>query len=102
VQISGYNEQPPELALRQPMDAGPPKVRKLYSAGVETIPCEQLLTSAQKAILKAFYAAHPGMPFDWVHPATKEAATIRIGQVPTYKPEGQIYWRAFLKLEIMP
>ncbi|MBK8909231.1 MAG: hypothetical protein IPM60_15525 [Rhodospirillales bacterium] len=102
----GFNEQARETAIRTQMEAGPPKVRRRFTAGIRTMGMQLRLTADQVATLDAFYdttVAGGTLPFDWVHPRTGVAATYRFVEPPFYQPvaRGRV-WTGTLKLEVMP
>ena len=102
----GYSEQAPNTVLRSQMEAGPPKLRRRFTAGVRTIECQLRLTPAEVADLDLFFTetvAGGSLPFDWKHPRTGTAQTFRWVEPPTYTPLARgTRWRATLRLEILP
>ena len=53
--VEGYDEAAPSTTVRTKMDAGPPKVRRRYTAGVRNFGIMLDLTLAQVETLDAFY-----------------------------------------------
>jgi len=103
--IDGYDERPPETALRTPMDAGPAKVRRRFTAGVRVVSATEALTRAQVDTLDAFYLTDlqgGALSFDWTHPRTQAAVQFRFVAGPRYAPQSQTDWLAQLRLEIVP
>jgi hypothetical protein len=102
----GFSETAPNTVLRTRMDAGPPKQRRRYTAGVRVFSMSLVLTKAQVAVLDDFYlnALNGGVDaFTWQHPRTLAAASLRFaGEPPTYKPWSDDCWTATLTLEILP
>lgn len=86
VPLLGYREQFPNLAIETQMDTGPPKARRRFTAGVRPLPAhEMVLTAAQAATLDTFYTdttAGGTLPFDWLHPRTGAAITVRFSLPP--------------------
>ena len=104
--VEGYGEAPPDTALRTNMDAGPAKVRRRSTAGIRPLSVQFDLDAAQVETLDAFYVATlqgGALSFDWVHPRTQAAATLRFVQPPAYRPHGSdAAWRAVVQLEVLP
>ncbi|MCW5699969.1 MAG: hypothetical protein KIT00_09020 [Rhodospirillales bacterium] len=102
----GFNEQAPNSVIRTQMEAGPPKVRRRFTAGKRTIDMQLRLNADQVETLDAFHDSSlqgGALSFDWVHPRTGAAATYRFVESPSYAPiaRGRL-WTATLKLEILP
>jgi hypothetical protein len=106
VAVEGYEESPPETALRTEMDAGPAKVRRRFTAGVRPITAQLDLDAAQVETLDQFYVttlAGGALRFDWVDPRNQAAVELRFVRPPVYRPAGSdAAWTAFLQLEVMP
>ncbi len=106
VAVDGYREAPPDTALRTRMDAGPAKVRRRSTAGIRPLSVQLDLDAAQVETLDSFYveALESGaLGFEWVHPRTRVATTLRFVRPPAYQPRGSdAAWRAALQLEVLP
>lgn len=104
--LAGFTESPPNLTIRTPMEAGPPKLRRRATAGVRPLPLQVALTKAQVATLDAFYLttlAGGSLPFDWTHPRTAAAATFAFTAPPSYTPLGSdLNYSVQLPLEVRP
>ena len=102
----GYQETVPNTLIRTPMDAGPPKVRQKFTAGVRPFEMTWMLTKAEVATLDAFYVTTlegGALSFDGLnHPRTQAAAIFRFVEPPSYAYLGPDVWRARTKLEILP
>ena len=102
----GYNERAPDTVIRSPMEAGPPRLRRRFTAGVRNIECQLRLTPAQLDTLDAFFGstvAGGALPFDWKHPRNGTAVTFRFVEPPGYTPVARgTLWQAMLRLEILP
>ena len=88
VAVTGYQGAPRDNRIDTKMETGPPKSRRRSTAAMEEITCgQELLTKAQIAILQAFYETtllSGTLPFDWVHPLTGAAVSMRFGKKPTW------------------
>ncbi len=106
VLASGYTEAAPNNTIRTEMAVGPAKVRRRSTAAVRTISCQLRLTYAQRAVLDGFYltdTASGSVPFNWVHPATRAAVTMRFVEPPSLAADAAgRHFIASLKLEILP
>lgn len=76
----GYSESLPEQTVETPMDAGPAKIRRRFTAQVSkfqlTVACDQ----TQAATFDGFYLTTlqgGSLSFDWVHPVTRVAEVFR-------------------------
>jgi hypothetical protein len=80
VNEGGYSEALPDQALESEMDSGPPRVRRRFSTNWRPFGFQMSMTAAQKLAFETFYndTLFGGtMPFDWVHPIHRTAATFR-------------------------
>ena len=106
VAVEGYEESPPETALRTEMEAGPAKLRRRFTAGVRPLSVLLDLDAAQVETLDGFFVtdlAGGSLRFDWVHPRTQATVELRFLRPPVYRPLGSdAAWRAALHLEILP
>lgn len=105
VLVSGYTETAPNNTIRTEMAAGPAKLRRRSTAAVRTISCQLRLSYAQRDVLDGFYltdTASGSVPFDWVHPVTRAAVTMRFVEPPSLAADAAgRHFIASLKLEIM-
>ncbi|WP_285906776.1 hypothetical protein [Pseudodesulfovibrio pelocollis] len=105
VQITGYGETEPDVLLRTAMEAGPKKRRPRDVAGEEPLQIPLLLTRAQKTLLREFYRetlVFGSLAFDWVHPTEGHACEMVITSPPQFRPEGSMYFRCTLSVEVQP
>lgn len=103
--MDGFQEQTVDILLRSTMDAGPDKVRPLYTAAPVDIAGTMVLTVAQRATLETFYDTTLNFgtdAFDWVHPVTQAAASFTFRARPGYAAIGASYLRVALALRIWP
>lgn len=101
-----YQEQPPLVTIRTQMDAGPPKMRRKFTAGIRPFTFTWIMTKAQVATFDTFYnttLAGGSLSFDSLnHPRTGAAATFRFAGQPSYAYLGPDAWRVTTPLEILP
>ena len=106
VLVDGYSERPPRVRLRTPMDAGPPKMRRRFTAAVEPIRCTMAFTRAQVTTFRTFYDTTllgGVLTFDWTHPRTLAAVTFRFADPePEITPNSGKDWIGDFTLEVMP
>jgi hypothetical protein len=105
LEITDFQESPPNTLIRSTTDTGPPKVRSRFSAGIRPIQGRQLLTKAQVATLDTFYVTtltRGALAFDWVHPRTGDAVSFRFVGPPVYTPIGPDAYYGRYQLEILP
>jgi hypothetical protein len=100
-----------ESRATQTMDAGPASVRNRFTAITQTAKGSMILTGTQLAIFNTFFRTtlgHGQLSFEWIHPQTEEAVTIRFKTKPEWKcirPAESVndrLWQATLELEIQP
>lgn len=101
----GFQESADGVVLRSTVDVGPAKLRPRYTAEVKVFACALVLDSTQVATLETFYETTTVFgtgPFDWVHPRTEAAASLRFRNRPTYSALGAGRFRASFALELLP
>lgn len=101
----GYREQAPQNKLRTQMDAGPPKMRRRYTAGVRQIRAMSNMTTTQIADLKTFHNTTlqgGALAFDWTDPVAGGTVSFRFVTEPSWEPLSGNRYRVSLDLEIMP
>jgi hypothetical protein len=87
--VDGYREALPDTAIRTQMDAGPPKVRRRYTAGFRPTQGRIECTAAQVATLETFYVttcAGGSLPFDWVNSRTGGTVSFQWRSSPLLEP----------------
>lgn len=106
--VPGYEERFRDTVLRSPMDAGPAKTRRRQTAAPKTFKGTVPMTASQVAIFETFFETEIGdgaLSFDWVHPRTQAAATLRLVTPPPPRvvPEaGGGTWTVSFDFEILP
>lgn len=98
------NDEPPELAIHQEMDAGPGKSRFNTKAGAGVFEFSQILTTAEVNILEAFYVdtLQGAGTFDETHPRLGTSKTFQFKERPTWKNIGGPLWRSKCVLKVLP
>ena len=101
--IGGYTENGPDLVLETEMDAGPPKQRRRFSAGVRSLDVSYKLTTAQVAFLETFYYTTIACvgEFDWTNPRTLATDSVKMTR-PTYQALSDSLWQVTFKILIYP
>lgn len=97
--IRGYEETAPDVIKRTPMDAGPAKVRRRFSANVRPVKGTMVLSGTQKASLDTFFEttiAGGALAFDW------QAKSWRFVEPPAFSPIALNLWEVRLSLEVLP
>ncbi|MCW5698292.1 MAG: hypothetical protein KIT00_00435 [Rhodospirillales bacterium] len=101
----GFNEQAPNSVIRTQMEAGSPKVRRRFTAGIRILDMHLRLNVDQVDTLDTFHDSTlqgGALSFDWVLPRTGAPMTFRFVEPPSYAPiaRGRL-WTATLKLEVL-
>ena len=103
---SGYTEQPPLVTIRTNMDAGPPKVRRRYTAGIRLFTFSWIMTKTQVAAFDTFFnttCEGGALTFDGLnHPRTGSATIWRFTGQPSYVYLGPDAYRVTTSLEVLP
>lgn len=103
--LENANETFPDNTLRYKTDVGPPKLRRRSTAAPTIFVGSMTLNSSQTSTFETFYKTtlmYGSLPFEWVHPRTRNAAVMRFVGPPSLVPIGGIYWTLNMTLEIMP
>ena len=103
--VDGYGERPPKNSLRTQMDAGPAKVRRRSRAGARPISGAVKMRGEQLEAFDAWFRetlADGTLRFDWIHPRTRQAVSMRFSEEPDYKPSEGAWWSVSMKLEVLP
>ena len=92
--------------LRTPMESGPAKARRRFTAEVKPLALVLEFARADVETFRTFFETTlqgGALPFDWTHPRTGAAITLRfIPPFPVTPNRGAKFWRAALRLEILP
>ena len=85
VDRDGYDETFVDTTIRSEMDAGEPKMRRRFTAGIQQIAIRLRLTDAQVTTLETFFkttSASGSLPFNWTHPRTGAAVVMKFRSAP--------------------
>ncbi len=102
---NGYAEKRNVGTVRSKMDTGPDKVRRRFTAVPTTLAGSMKMTTAQTQTLDTFYQqtlAEGSLVFDWVHPRTGAAVSMRMLEPPDVRDAGPDRWAVNMKMEILP
>ena len=92
VQEGAYNESIQDQTVESPMDTGPAKIRRRFTKSLRKFSISLMMTSAQVDTFETFWQTTVkggSIPFDWVHPRTRAAATLRFrNPAPSYNVNG--------------
>ena len=105
VQVEGFNETQPDLAIRTEMDAGPAKVRRRFTAGVTPISAQQMITKSQVSTFETFYNTTllgGTLRFSWTDPISTATVEARFVSPPKIIALGGMMFQLSMSLEILP
>lgn len=80
VQESGYREEIQDQTIESAMDTGPAKIRRRFTKSIRRFTISMQMTAAQVTTFESFWQTDckgGSISFDWVHPRTRQAATLR-------------------------
>lgn len=101
-----YSEGPGvEATLRTPMDVGPPKRRRQYTAEVSQHQITLMLNASERTTFDAFWQTTLEMgalSFDWINWFTGSAASYALVGRPQYSAISGTLWRVSMTLERLP
>ena len=103
--VAGYGQSPPAVTIKSNMDAGPAKVRRRFTAGVEPVSGTMIMTAAQLATFETFFNTTllgGSLRFSWTKPpAHSVACEVRFTEVPSWTKVEDEY-EVSLSLEVLP
>lgn len=104
--VQGFSYSQQIQVIRTEMSAGPDFVRRRFTAASTMIAGGIYVTAAEHTIFWDFFNStlHGGVDaFDWTHPITDAAASLRFVGVPTESPVGSgVLFQIQMQLEILP
>jgi hypothetical protein len=104
VDQSDYRETPADTTIRSEVDAGIPKVRRRFTAGIDVIDVTYNLTMAELATLDDFYRSttkNGSLPFTYTHPRLGTTVVCRFKGAPQYSSFDYMA-QAHVELEVLP
>lgn len=94
---------------RTEMDAGPPKVRRRFTAAVRNFEVPYVLTGSERATFETFFVTtlkEGSLEFDWIDPLDLSTLTMRFREPPawTLRAGGgsAAIWQTSLAIEVLP
>lgn len=102
---TGFRETAPNTVLRTNMSAGPPKLRRRFTAGFRPISIEMVMTDAQVQAIDDFYITilfGGSLPFDFTDPRTDVSESYQFKVPPQYRPIAPDNWTVSIELEMLP
>lgn len=106
VQEGGFSESLPDQNIETPMQSGPAKSRRRFTADMRPLQVQILCTPAQVDLFETFFLTTlrgGSLPFDWVNPRTQVAATYRFRRPPpSYAVVGGVNVMITMRLERIP
>jgi len=104
--VNGYSQSFAETTIKSDMDAGPAKVRRRFTAGVEPVSGTMVMTAAQLTMLETFYNTTllgGSLRFSWTKPPAHTAACeMRFTESPSWTAVEPEVYEVSLSLEILP
>ena len=101
----GYEEQLGEATIRTSMETGADKTRTSPTAKPDTIPFEQILTTAQVATFKTFFRTTTkggALAFTSTHPQEQVSKSFRFVGAPRIRHLGGSLYLSSFQLEVLP
>jgi hypothetical protein len=107
---AGLKDQRGSGFLRTPMDMGPAKMRRRYSAVPRFLTGSMVFTAAQRAAFDTFYSTtleEGSAEFTFEDPVDFSEKTVRFAQEPSFTAlsgdaNGVTYWNVSISLEVLP
>lgn len=105
LQRDGLSTKDQSAVVRTDMDTGPAKVRLRFTAAVENIKGNILLTEEQLAIFQTFFRTttkRGTLRFNMLHPVSCQTKEFRFKGEPDINPSSEGHFIASLELEVLP
>ena len=99
---NSFSEGQQSGLVRTNMDAGPAKVRRRFTAAVETYAGSMTMDSTQKSAFKVFYQTTTKMgslTIEFPNPVSIGTIDVRFVGTPTYKALENSYWTVSFSIE---
>jgi hypothetical protein len=100
----GYEETPPDNVIRSQPDMGPGKERKRSTAAPRPVKFQVKLSKAQIAGVDTWFAsdiADGALAFDYKHPRSEAACSMKFNAPPQYLPLGGQHWALVMDVRIL-
>jgi hypothetical protein len=101
-QQDGFVDTEPNTFVKTEMDAGPPKIRRRFTATHRPVSGSMIMTSTQKAALRTFYQTYGAMPFTFPDPDSAGTVEMIFMAPPEYVPYAAEDWNVKLQMAVMP
>ena len=101
----GLEEQPPDVAVRTEMDAGPPKVRRRHTTNARPFTGRVVLIKTEVATFDEFYVTTlkgGTLRFDYTNPRTGDTDDFLFAGVPKYRNIGPAQYEVAFNVFKMP
>ena len=103
--LQGWEKSLDSGLLRTPMDQGPAKQRRRFSATARPYTVTVQMTGTQVTTFEAFFddtIKGGSLPFDWLDPRTQTAVTFRFVKEPMERHRAGEVYQIPLQLEVLP
>jgi hypothetical protein len=104
--VNGYSQSPPNVTIKSEMDAGPAKVRRRFTAGVEPVSGTMIMDATELAALDTFYNTTllgGSLRFSWTKPpAHSVACEMRFTEPPTWTAIEPGMYQVSMSFEVLP
>ena len=98
----GYTDTEPNVFVKTEMDAGPPKLRRRFTAAHRPISGVMVMTTTQKGYLRTFYQTYGGSAFTFPDPDSSGTVEVIFMAPPEYITYAAEDWQVKLQLAVMP
>lgn len=106
VQMDGFSASEPDTLVQTEMEAGPPKVRRRFTAAYEPLQVSWVVNFAQLLVFRNWFRtelAGGAVPFDMWHPLEDRFVLAQFPKsgLPSYAPYGT-HWKISATVWILP
>jgi hypothetical protein len=104
--VDGYGQSLADTTIKSPMDAGPAKVRRRFTAGVEPVSGTMIMDATELAALDTFYNTTllgGSLRFSWTKPpAHTVSCEMRFTEPPTWTAVEPGTYEVSMSFEVLP
>lgn len=104
--VGGYGQTYPNVTIKSDMDAGPAKVRRRFTAGVEPVSGTMLMDATELAALDTFFTTTllgGSLRFSWTTPpAHTVSCEMRFTEPPTWTAVEPGTYEVSMSFEVLP